>query len=78
MKYPGRRQNGFIAQGLSSIGVDVKVILTPPCIFYSVLLCGCDTGDSVFLTGSNSNNYRPGNVIFVPHMTCDLYQLGCS
>ena len=36
MKYTGRRQNEFIAQGLSSIGVDVKVVLTPPCIFYFV------------------------------------------
>jgi hypothetical protein len=36
MKYPGRLQNEFIAQGLSSIGVDVKVILAPHCIFYFV------------------------------------------
>ena len=37
MQDTGRRQNEFIAQGLSSNGVDVKVILTPSCIFYFVM-----------------------------------------
>jgi hypothetical protein len=39
--------------------------------------CGCDTGDSVFLTGSRIR-ITTGPVTSFSCHTCDLYQLGCS